>query len=143
MPADGCSRLIFRQESVLQRIGIKPREPRGRFARRMQKIGNRVRLAQAPAVEIIAPAVGDDAALAKKSLELELLERQVRHCGDESAFVRNADHVRLIVQPFGSTVPTLKQIRSHESFGHRSYIRTRRSSAATADSRKSTPFLYL
>ena len=75
MPADRRARPVFGDQNVLQPVGREAGERGGAPADGKKERRHWLGLRQAAAVEIVAEAERDDAALAEKAVKFELLER--------------------------------------------------------------------
>ena len=71
MPANGGARSILGDKNLLQILRGNLRERGGLFTHRQEKVGHILCFAQAPAVEVVAPAERHHTALAHKPVELK------------------------------------------------------------------------
>jgi hypothetical protein len=109
VPADGNARTVFRYERLLQRGGGLPGKARSLFAQRLEEVRDVVASAQRALAVVVLPAEGDDASLAEKAVELELLEWEILDPLDQHAFFVGRDQVGLIAESFGQRCRSGKQ----------------------------------
>jgi hypothetical protein len=118
LPADRGSWSIFRHQRLLQCGGGNIGEVRGTLAQLQEEIGHRFRLAQVMPVEIILPAIGDDAPPAHKAAKLELTEWKRRQPADERAFGGTRHDIFRVAKPgrkLGSRFEQAQLARGHVS----------------------------
>jgi hypothetical protein len=75
VPADAGARRIFVDQDLLQALWCHAGKSRGLRPQRQQERRNGTAVAQGRAGVVVAPAEGDDAALAEEAMEVERLER--------------------------------------------------------------------
>jgi hypothetical protein len=76
VPANCSARWVVEKERKFEHSGVHAGEARSEFADGQKKIRKLSRLPQAGAIEVVVPSKGDDPALAKETVKLELLEWQ-------------------------------------------------------------------
>src|SRR5581483_6640398 len=77
MPADTGARCVFGDQRLLEILRLQAGEIGGERFQRIEEVGHRVALAQrAAAAILVAPAEGDDPAVALKPVEVEIPEGQ-------------------------------------------------------------------
>ena len=83
MPSNGRPGSILGDQNLLQILRGNLRERGSLLTHRQEEVGHILCFAQAPAVEVVAPAEGDHAAFAHKTVEFEVAEGQRPYLGEE------------------------------------------------------------
>lgn len=103
MPSDLNSWSVFGDQDLLESVRRQPGKPGSLLPDRAKETWYFVRLLQAAAVEVVAPAKGRDAPFTKEPLKLELLEWQVAmrstSCRSSSNEIRSGWYLK----PAGNT----------------------------------------
>src|SRR5690606_14154037 len=96
MPADARSRGVFGDQRVGDTLDRCGRECRGPCPRRLEEVGDRLRVPEGFIPEVVLPPEGDDPPLSRVSAELEVAERQGADALQQVRFLRAGEQLRLV-----------------------------------------------
>jgi hypothetical protein len=96
LPADGGTGSVFSQEDVLKAPGREARVAFRPCAKAGEKFRHVLCPGEAPAVEIVAPAEGEDPAFSREPMKLELTERKASNVPEKSVLFLAVQKIRLI-----------------------------------------------
>jgi hypothetical protein len=104
MPADRGTGSVFSQEDVLKAPGREARVAFRPCAEAGEKFRHVLCPGEAAAVEIVAPAEGDDPAFSREPVKLELTERKASNVAEKNALFLPVQKFRLISEALREAV---------------------------------------
>jgi len=100
VPSDGRARAILCDEYVLKRVGIQLGELAGGRAELTEERGNVVNPVEAARGKVVVPAEGNNAALSRVAVELEVPEWQLADSIEQRGFVGGRDQFWPVAEAF-------------------------------------------